>query len=401
MTAGRWFQPLSLQQKLLRIQLVMILLFLLGAALFGWRMTVLDQTIERHLDISERLHLLHNLEAVTPGGDLTAFARSDIPTMIRALEERASATEKDYRSQMVWVASTWTVVLLMPLALAFWPLRFSRSVIEGIRQLGRKLELGHAGRDSAAVVLEREDEIAGLGREIDAMFAHLRRRETEASLSRQLRLEQRKLTDVISLVGGIAHEVANPLSVILANLDSLDSGGDFPETEKIREGLKRIQDLLRDVTAFSVGEDEVGLVNINEVAASAFRVVRLDDRLRSNTLEVELDPQIPAVSFSPTVMTLATFSLMSLGAAMLGGGKGGMRISSGSDRDAVELQIQVRGEPGGPCEAALADGALHPTVEALSRVVRGYGGDLLLPRIGEFKLRFPLIVPADGGLAHA
>lgn len=405
----------SLQGQLLRIQLAVVLLFLLGAALFGWRMTVLDQTIERHFDIAGRIRLLHSLELVAPpalishgglasgmqGRDLTNFARSDISSMIRTLEDRAFATETDYRSQMTWVGLTWSVMLLMPLALAFWPLRFSRSVIEGIQHLSRRVEAGFAGVVASGTCRERKDEIGALGHAIDEMFADLRHREMEAGLSRQLRQEQQKLADVVSLVGGIAHEVANPLSVILANLDCLESSGAFPEIDNIREGLRRIQDLLGDVTAFSAGDDDAGLVNINEVAASAFRVVGLDDRLRSNRLLVDFDPLLPAVPFSRTVMTLATFSLMSLGAAMLGGGRGGIRVSSSLASGIAELRIRVSGAAETEALSAMAPvSEAHPTILALGRVIRGYGAELVLPRSGDFRLRFPLISHAQREPLH-
>lgn len=395
----------SLQARLARVQLVTVLAFLLGAAAFGYRMTTMDEIIEQHFAIAARVD-----EAAERAVHLGASQADVVHTWTR-LRLSADEVERRYRSERTAAAMTWPVILVLPLVMTFWPLRLSRSMVGAIGLLGRKVQAGLVAGDSAAVKIERRDEIGILGAAIDDMFADLHRRQVEARLARHLEIEQQRLADMVSLTGGIAHEVANPLSVILANLDCIEGVGghaclSFSELDRIREGLQRIQDLLREVTAFSTGEDGIGLVDVNAVASAALRIVRLDDRLRGNHFTATLDPSLPAVEFSRPAMTLAVFSLLSLGAALLRDSRGTVAVTSLGDPQAVELRIAVAiqddgAEPARPCAPALTELAKHQTLQSLVRVMRAMGGELVLHTMDadalDIRLRFPL---DKGDAAH-
>ncbi|MBX9633933.1 MAG: hypothetical protein K2X44_03040, partial [Magnetospirillum sp.] len=176
---------------------------------------------------------------------------------------------------------------------------------------------------------------------------------------------------------------------------------------RIREGLQRIQDLLREVTAFSAGDDGIGLVDVNAVASAALRIVRLDDRLRGNHFTAALDPSLPAVEFSRPAMTLAVFSLLSMGAALLRDSRGTVAVTSLGDAEAVELRITVAAAlpedgaaPAPQCVPALTDLAKHQTLQSLVRVMRGMGGELVLYTMEadalDIRLRFPVVKEGDG-----
>ncbi|MBC7952855.1 MAG: HAMP domain-containing histidine kinase [Rhodospirillaceae bacterium] len=388
---------LSLQARLARVQLVIVLAFLVGATVFCYRMATMDDIIEQHFAIAARVD-----EAAERAVHMGASQAEVVHTWTQ-LRRSAVEVERRYRSERISAAMAWSVILVLPLVMTFWPMRLSRSIVGAIGLLGRKVQAGLVAGDSTSVKIERRDEIGILGAAIDDMFADLHRRQVEARLARHLELEQQRLTDMVSLTGGIAHEVANPLSVILANLDCIE-GVDghaclsFSELDRIREGLQRIQDLLRDVTAFSAGDDGIGLVDVNAVASAALRIVRLDDRLRGNSFTANLDPSLPAVEFSRPVMTLAVFSLLSLGSALLRDARGTVDVTSLGDVEGVELRITVaaatQDDGGDPRVPALTELAKHQTLQSLVRVMRSMGGELVLYTMEtdalDIRLRFPL-----------
>jgi signal transduction histidine kinase len=387
----------SLEARLARVQLVTVLVFLLGAGVFSYRMTVMDQVIEQHFTVANLLD-----DAAERAVHYGANQRDTIETWTQ-LRHSADQIEKRYRAERTDAAIAWSAILVLPLVLVLWPLRLSRSVVGAIGLLGRKVQAGLLSGDSTQVRIERKDEVGVLGAAIDDMFADLHRRQAEARLARHLEIEQQRQADMISLTGGIAHEVANPLSVILANLDCIEGVEghaclSFDELDRIREGLQRIQDVLREVTAFSAGDDGYGLVDVNAVALAALRMVKLDDRLRGNTFTADLDPGLPAIEFSKSATTLAVFSLLSLGAALLRDARGAVAVSSAADAQGVELRIMVASEAVGAGVASripsLSDLANHQTLQSLVRVMRTLGGELMLYTMEsdalDIRLRFPL-----------
>lgn len=437
----------SLQSKLLRIQQATMLLFVAGAVLFGWLMIAMDETIHTRFETvreiqvvrraaslldavlagraaetqGERVRMRTEFQALTqPDGRTSAIihaaekalsdptlprasllgVRGEIVKLLNALEDSALEVEAQYAVQRLRVAALWAVILVVPLGLAFFPLRLSAGVIAGIRQLAHKVGVGQETGDASHIVIDRDDEIGDLNRAIDDMFAALCRREQELAVARQLRTEQEKLSDVVSLTGGIAHEVANPLSVILANLDMMDDGSGrlTPEIASIREGLERIQELLRDVTAFASGEEQVDLIDVNGVVNGVFRMVRLDDRVRTAHFTTNLDASIPAVSFSRTALTLSLYSLISLAAAIIRETKGALMVSTLADTDGVTIAIWSSNR-GIPCikdphvTLPLVGGEVLSTLSSMNRVLKGFGGTLNVlasdSDVREFRLHIP------------
>lgn len=433
----------SLQTKLLRMQLATMLLFAVGAAIFCWRMIVLDQAIEAHFDAGRQIAALRVadtlIEAVAagraaeaetlrgrmrsafaavtePNGRASAIVhaadkaallspggaeaiRAEAAQVTDLLQEELDAAEAAYRAQMVWAAFAWSVILVLPLAVGFFPLRLSAGVIAGIHQLGRKVELGRRQGDSRTVPILRQDEIGMLGRAIDETFDALRRQEAEAVLARQWRREQERLADMVNLTGGIAHEIANPLTVMLANLDQIEET--IPQVAGIREGLERIQTVLRDVTAFTSGDEHHDTIDVNAVVGTVYRVLRLDDRLRNVQFGAQLDPGIPAVTFPRAVLTLSLFSTLSQACSLIRETKGTMVV--GTRRDGGDVWIFIR--------AHRADGDgnewwnsidSNSSVNVTRRVLTSAGGDLVVRVEGgivaELSLRIPTVLPGSGEL---
>lgn len=448
----------SLQTQLFRAQLVIALLFLTGTLVFCWRMILVDQAIEQRIRLGAQMNVLHHVIEIADVGaadgaererlrsrmlerlglsshldretlDLANLAeraartggedavrlgerRSDASRRYEDLERAVHQVEADYRRQGTWAAIAWSMILVLPLVLATWPLRLSQGVVAGIRRLGEKVELGRRTGDGQAVVIDRLDEVGELGAAIDEMFRTIRQRDEELTLARQLRGEEQKLSDIVNVIGGIAHEVANPLSIILANLESKERlcdncEVDVGETSPIREGLSRIHALLRDITAFTSGDYDVDMVDVNGVTRGILRIVCLDERMRSSRVESVLDPDLPAVTFSAPVLTLVVFSMISEAASVLHGASGELHVITTANADALTIGVTARraSETLAPARQAPSPACDSSTLVSMGRVLQSHGGILSVqtssPVEHSSTLSLPLRGPGEGTCSRA
>lgn len=137
------------------------------------------------------------------------------------------------------------------------------------------------------------------------------RRTQEALVATQTRAQEaERLAQVGRLVAGVAHEVNNPLSFILANLRYLQEelpreGRSVEECmdalRETQEGVARVQQIVKDVTALArgaaaseVGEvGEVGHCPLPAVIEESIRMASL--RLKRLAVEVEVPAEVPLV----------------------------------------------------------------------------------------------------------
>jgi len=137
--------------------------------------------------------------------------------------------------------------------------------------------------------------IAGqLAQAVDNARAYTLRKEAD---ERELHLfHSDRLVSLGRIAAGVAHEINNPASFTLTNLHSLqtrigelsDVLSDSVRQEldtmivESREGLERIRDTVRDLRTFArVDASGLDLVNINDVAHAAARIVRNEARHRA------------------------------------------------------------------------------------------------------------------------
>ncbi len=121
-----------------------------------------------------------------------------------------------------------------------------------------------------------------------------------------------KLEALGRLVGGIAHEINNPLTIVLSNLDhlkhELEVVGDGIDarlrglvdvTEETRDGGKRIQQIVKDLGAFSRTEQrQVETVNLRAIMEFALRMARASFP-ESLEVRAHCDDDLPAANGNP------------------------------------------------------------------------------------------------------
>ena len=133
----------------------------------------------------------------------------------------------------------------------------------------------------------------------------------EKTMEARLRQTER-LVSLGTLVGGVAHEINNPLAYLLNNIDFLERRleANRPDSDlsaalhEARDGARRIQDIvgtLNEHARPSVGDSQP--VDLNAVVRSALRI--LDNRIRHRaSVETELG-QVPHVKAHPRLVQVA------------------------------------------------------------------------------------------------
>jgi signal transduction histidine kinase len=179
---------------------------------------------------------------------------------------------------------------------------------------------GHDGCLSA-YVRTGEKKVIGTGREVEGrrkdgttfplflsigemriqghrMFTGILHDLTELKALRRQITEQAKRAATGTMAAGIAHEVGNPLSSILAATQQLERRMREPPEELLltREQVERAARVLREVTLLSrPNREESKDVAVHAVVRATASGARLDARARGHRLELDLDRDEPVV----------------------------------------------------------------------------------------------------------
>lgn len=224
----------------------------------------------------------------------------------------------------------------------------------------------------------------------------------EQELERQVRL-----STLGEALAGVAHELNNPLAVILGNLELLGLGVfDATETrdtlDVLRHEAERMKSIVRELVSYSRQDSEVECVPIDELLMRLARVQRITLGRR---VPIELDLRAAAhVEASPNRIEQIVLNLISNAAYAIRSG-GGTRITLRTRSDDAHVTIEVIDDGPGidPHVAERIFDAFVTTKPkgegtglglAISRrLARAAGGDLQARRVGPRGAGFVLSLP--------
>jgi two-component system, NtrC family, sensor kinase len=289
----------------------------------------------------------------------------------------------------------WSVALLvaLPLFVAGAVFYLSRSIARPLAQLSEGAAALAGGDLDARIDIDSPDEFGALAAEFNAMTVALKQHQERL-------VESEKLAGIGRLAAGMAHELNNPLQVMLGYL-SLNR--DLPDrrlaeqlaaTEAEALRCKEIIDGLRELARPTVTPAPVDLRHLCEDIAAGLRV-----SMQPATPRVFVDGSAVALGDGPKVRQVV-FNLMKNAVEAAGPG-GDVTVGLEGEGDRVEVAIRDSG-PGVSAEARAQlfepSFTTKPTGTglglAVSRAIaRAHGGDIEV-RNGEaggatFTLRLP------------
>jgi len=127
-------------------------------------------------------------------------------------------------------------------------------------------------------------------------------------------LQTAKLASLGELAGGIAHEINNPLQILLGHLSLLSQGKDVEQRlEVVRNQVQRIAEITRRLVSFSrsVPEElEHELVNVNWAIKEMIALVDYQFKNRGIDFDLRLSESIPPLDFNKNYLQQGFLNLL-------------------------------------------------------------------------------------------
>jgi signal transduction histidine kinase len=242
-------------------------------------------------------------------------------------------------------------------------------------------------------------------REIQELLT--RRRQVEGALAASA-----GLTAVGSLVAGLAHEINNPLAVILANLEEsarmsgllaphvAEAGrADFAELRQMLDeaqaATQRVQLVIRDLRAFSGSDERTSQIDLNTVIEGCCHIAAPEIRRRARLVR-DLNATVPILGNQAKLAQVFLNLLLNAAHAMPDGmmDRGEISISTkqeGDGRAAIVVEVSDNGTGISPAHAALVFEPFFTTrprrpgmgLPICRATVQAHGGEITIhPREG-------------------
>ncbi|MET0340776.1 MAG: response regulator [Polyangiales bacterium] len=225
-----------------------------------------------------------------------------------------------------------------------------------------------------------------------------------------------RLAAIGSLVAGVAHEINNPLSSVMANIElalrdvaalSLPQGNElFEGLSDAREAAERVRRIVQDLRIFSRAEEgRRGPVDVEALLESALRLTRSDLHYRARLVK-KID-KVPPVEANEAQLGQVLLNLIASAANAIEPGHAArheFRIElSARDAETVALTLRHTGRALGPSDQArlfsgFGSGRPGGTGVGLSlsrRIVEAIGGSIEYESQGEAGATFHLLLPAS------
>jgi signal transduction histidine kinase len=261
--------------------------------------------------------------------------------------------------------------VLLPVALFI----VRRRIWNPLSEIERAIRRVSEGDLSTGVPVFRNDELGAVAKHFNEMTRALRDRAEE----------QGRFAAAGELLGGVAHEVNNPLMAIASHAELRLADPNLPaeqrnEMQSILRQAQRAAKLLRGLLRFvRAGEKRSATVNLNDVVRSAIDLVSYRFTIDEISMEGRLDPELPTVVGDANRLEQVIVNLLSNALDALRSVKPPRRLIVDSFTDDTGSRVCVTVTDNGPGVApAIVPRLFRPF--ASTKGVRGTGLGLYISR---------------------
>lgn len=241
-----------------------------------------------------------------------ARTKSELDRLMALNRVRLASLVEDYRSQndsMVVITLTLAIIglVLLGTMINLFIGKLKKDLL-ALQQRTAEIVLGYRGKP---LPVYRQDEVGQLTEGVNHMAKALAEREHALEIQRSKSSFMDRMVAIDSLAGGIAHEIANPVTCISGLVEELKSDKDSHLSE---EALQNIETLLgytsglvrltRELSVFDTHKrDEFEWLDVNQMITSTCNIVRYDKRWAGIDIQMDLDYSISALFASINQLT--------------------------------------------------------------------------------------------------
>ncbi len=226
----------------------------------------------------------------------------DTPIVIVEVEQ----TREIYNQGQAVILAQLVVILIFSLpATIVSLLLMDRAVLSRLLRLTARIrEIGQRSDVSSRVMVEGRDELADLANSVNIMLDSLERSQAELAQVQEQLARSARLAAAGEVAAGVAHQINNPLTSIVAEVHLLlsrpDLDGDLRDSvEAIKEAVYRAGSIVEQMLNLtrSVPLDMVE-IDVNASVQNAIALVRTQVEPYVSRLVIELAPDLPPITAS-------------------------------------------------------------------------------------------------------
>jgi len=238
----------------------------------------------------------------------------------------------------------------------------SRTVVNPVNRLLRLTETFEEGELLPLFPDAGENEIGQLNRSLNLMLSRLdeNKKELQAHITslEQANVEIRKtqeelimsekLASVGRLATGIAHEIGNPMGIILGYMDLLKRGDLSPDEradflERVESEITRINDIIRQLLDFSrPAGGEPDRVRLHELLRATIRILKPQPLMSDVQLDIAFDASRDTIWADPNQVQQVLLNIMMNAADAMSQEKR-LTIETSNTPDTIRIQFKDTG----------------------------------------------------------
>lgn len=209
------------------------------------------------------------------------------------------------RGQSVVEANLVVVLAFSILSVLIGTALLDRAVINRLLRLTDEVDAISQSSDvTARVTIDGHDEIASLASGVNTMLGSLGKSQHDLAQAQEQLVRSARLAAAGEIAAGVAHQINNPLTTIIAETHLLTSLYDLDpdvleSVEAISEAANRAGDIVQQMLDLARSIPfEMHQIDVNTSVQSALMLVKAQVEPYVNRLAIELSPDIPPIKAS-------------------------------------------------------------------------------------------------------